>query len=220
MLHRWQLVSLRSVESGLAIPVSIGTCSRPGTDGVIDGGANIGEFAGLVRSALPSADLVCVEPHPGCATSLRAAGYRVVEAALWHSVGTITLEQPGKVTTSCKVVESGVRAHRSWGVDTIRLDDLLIKGARILVKLDLQGAEIMAFKGMDSLWERTEAVLSEVSIGPQGSYEPIRELMAQRDFREVSTLNELETEGKIVEADKLWIRTDSCSSRASISYCS
>ncbi len=53
-----------------------------GYDGVIDGGANIGEFAGLVRSALPHADLVCIEPHPFCARALRRQGYRVVEAAL------------------------------------------------------------------------------------------------------------------------------------------
>jgi hypothetical protein len=40
-------------------------------DGVIDGGANVGEFAQIVRAALPRADLVCVEPNKECAAVLR-----------------------------------------------------------------------------------------------------------------------------------------------------
>ena len=43
-------------------------------DGVIDGGANIGEFASLVRIGLPGADLVCVEPQPDCADILVKRG--------------------------------------------------------------------------------------------------------------------------------------------------
>lgn len=172
-------------------------------DGVIDGGANVGEFAGLVRAALPQADLVCVEPHPGCAATLRADGYRVVEAALWHSAGRLTLSQPAEATTSCSVMESG--ALGSWEVASTRLEDLEIQGAKLLLKLDLQGAEIEAFKGMDTLWHRIAAVLSEVSIGPGGNYEKISSLLSERGFRETSTFNELEKDGKVVEADKLWI---------------
>jgi hypothetical protein len=52
-------------------------------DGVIDGGANVGEFAKIARTALPQADLLCVELHPECAAKLRQGGLRVVEAALW-----------------------------------------------------------------------------------------------------------------------------------------
>lgn len=174
-------------------------------DGVIDGGANVGEFAGLVRAALPQADLVCVEPHPGCAATLRADGFRMVEAALWHSAGRLTLSQPAEATTSCSVIESG--ALGSWEVASARLDDLEIRGAKLLLKLDLQGAEIEAFKGMDTLWSRVAAVLCEVSLGPGGNYENIRTLLSERGFREASTLNELEADGQVVEADKLWLRT-------------
>src|SRR6187401_2254777 len=47
-----------------------------GFDGVIDVGATRGEFAQIVRAALPEADLVCVEPNKQCAATLRAGGYR------------------------------------------------------------------------------------------------------------------------------------------------
>jgi len=175
-------------------------------DGVIDGGANIGEFAGLVRAALPKAGLVCVEPHPECATILRAAGYHVVEAALWHSSGKITLAQPAAATTSCSVMQTGRNSLGTWEVDAVRLEDLPIQGTRLLLKFDLQGAELQAFKGMGNLWDRCAAVMTEVSIGPEGTYEIIRALLAERGFREASTFNELEENGRVVEADKLWVK--------------
>ena len=63
-------------------------------DGVIDGGANVGEFANLARGALPSAHLICVEPHPECARVLRKDGFEVVEAALWDKPSRLSLVQP------------------------------------------------------------------------------------------------------------------------------
>ena len=90
----------------------------------------------------------------------------------------------------------------------IRLDELPIKGDRILVKLDLQGAEVEAIEGMDKLWPRCEALLLEVSIGAGGSYEVIRQLLKQKGYCEYSTVNELESIGRVVEADKLWVRSE------------
>ena len=68
-------------------------------DGVIDGGANIGEFADVVRAALPRADLICVEPHPASAAILRKNGYKVVEAALWKEPTRLRLRQPTASST-------------------------------------------------------------------------------------------------------------------------
>jgi hypothetical protein len=91
-------------------------------------------------------------------------------------------------------------------VDTVRLDEIGVAGERILVKLDLQGAEAEALEGMELLWPRCAAVLIEVSYGPSGSYEPLRSLLAARGFAEAGTLNELEEGGLPIEADKLFVR--------------
>ena len=177
-------------------------------DGVIDGGANVGEFAAVVRGVLPKSDLVCVEPQPNCAANLRRQGYRVVEAALWRDKGTLTLSQPTSETTSCTVLVANDNvAKATWVVPSIALQDLQIAGARILVKLDLQGAEPIALEGMGPLWERCAGLLVEVSIGPTGTYEKIRELLASHGFSEYSTTNELSVAGRVVEADKLWLRS-------------
>lgn len=181
-------------------------------DGVIDGGANVGEFAQIVRAALPGADLLCVEPNHECANALRRRGFRVVEAALWHSATDLTLTQPTAASTSCTVLPGEQGADPSaptWTVPAVRLDSLEVSGTHILVKLDLQGAEMQALEGMGELWKRCAGVLLEVSCGTEGTYEPLRTLLADRGFYEASTTNELWGNGRVIEADKLWLRAES-----------
>jgi hypothetical protein len=91
-------------------------------------------------------------------------------------------------------------------VETVRLDQLPVSGWRVLVKLDLQGAEPQAIEGMGELWDRCAGLLLEVSLGEQGTYEPLRSRLAAHGFLEAATFNELEADGTVVEADKLWRR--------------
>jgi FkbM family methyltransferase len=184
----------------------VGHLRRNLYDGVVDGGASIGEFAALVRFASPGTPLLCVEPHPASAARLRGRGFKVVEAALWHEPGRVTLTQPTRAATSCSLIPGDTTGLASWTVDAVRLDQLEIPGRRVLVKLDLQGAEIQALEGMGELWDRCAALLLEVSYGARGTYEPLRALLTARGFFEAGTFNELETEAGIVEADKLWLR--------------
>jgi FkbM family methyltransferase len=179
---------------------------RAGYDAVVDGGAGIGEFAALVRLALPKASLLCVEPHPASAAALRRRGFTVVEAALWREPGEAILSQPEAAATSCTLLASNDRALASWRVSTMRLDELGVIGERVLVKLDLQGAEVAALEGMQRLWDRCAGLLLEVSYGDGGTYEPLRERLLERGFVEAATLNELETGAGVMEADKLFLR--------------
>lgn len=173
-------------------------------DGVIDGGANIGEFAQAVRVALPKAHLICVEPHAGCAADLRKQRFEVVEAALWNQKGKLKLFQPG-ATTSCTVMEvSGTEKYVE--VDAVRLDELPIRGNRLLVKLDLQGAEPVALEALGDLERRCEGFLLEVSLRPDGNYHKLDEYFRAKGFRQFASVNEL-FEGDVqVEADILWMR--------------
>jgi FkbM family methyltransferase len=183
-----------------------GHLRRGSYDAIVDGGASIGEFAALVRLACPRTPLLCVEPPPASAARLRRRGFTVVEAALWHETGRATLTQPTPASTSSTLVAGGAAGLFSWAVDTVRLDQLPIPGRRVLVKLDLQGAEPKALEGMGELWDRCAGLLLEVSYGDRGTYEPLRALLAERGFFEAGTFNELETDAGIVEADKLWLR--------------
>jgi len=182
--------------------------ARGSYDAIVDGGASIGEFAALARFACPRAPLVCVEPHPASAARLRERGFSVIEAALWNERGTATLTQPADAVTSCSLLAATAQERPTWTVATVRLDQLSVPGTRVLVKLDLQGAEPQALEGMGELWDRCAGLLLEVSYGERGSYEPLRALLASKGFFEAATFNELETDEGVVEADKLWLRRD------------
>ena len=177
-----------------------------GFDSIVDGGAAVGEFAFAARDTCQGVPLVCIEPHPPSAEILRRNGFRVVEAALWKAPGRLRLTQPTDATTSCTVTLESVSGRPSWDVDAVRLDEIGIPGERILLKLDLQGAEAEALGGVGSLWPRCAAVLLEVSYGPSGSYERLRTFLAAQGFAEAGTLNELEEGGLPIEADKLFVR--------------
>jgi hypothetical protein len=107
--------------------------------------------------------------------------------------------------TSCALA-TGAPERPTWKVTTVRLDQLSVPGVRVLVKLDLQGAEPKALEGMGELWDRCAGLLLEGSYGENGSYEPLRSLLAGKGFFEAATFNELETDEGAVEADKLWLR--------------
>jgi len=220
----------RSLLVGLRIPIVAGALTRfakiwlrhariarhlatGGYDSIVDGGASIGEFAALARLACPCVPLLCVEPHPASAARLRQRGFTIVEAALWHERGTATLAQPTDVATSSSLLAAAGPGQGSWTVVTVRLDQLSVPGRRVLVKLDLQGAEPQALEGMGELWDRCAGLLLEVSYGERGSYEPLRALLGEKGFLEAATLNELDTQAGVIEADKLWLRRERSPSR-------
>ena len=175
-------------------------------DGVIDAGANIGEFAELVRIGLPSARLFCVEPHPTCAQKLRSKGFDVIEAALWsQSKLTLDLVQQNESSTSCQLGASII--HRpSWKVSTLRLDEIPIIGDRLLIKLDLQGAELKALTGMGSLWERCDGFVIETCMGLQGNSRTLQELFEAKGYSNHGTLNQFYEGDILTEIDQVWVR--------------
>lgn len=177
-------------------------------DQVVDGGANVGEFAAVVRAARPDLPLLCVEPHPEAAAVLRKRGFEVVEAALWSSRGMATLTQPAAASTSATLMKAEGLKVASYEVATVRLDELPLSGRRILIKLDLQGAEPAALEGLGACWERVAGVLLEVSYGPDGSSRQLAAELVRHGFHEAATFNELDEGGIAVEADKLWLTSE------------
>jgi FkbM family methyltransferase len=128
------------------------------SDVVIDVGAHLGTFT---RIALQHGArlVVAVEPDPvnavcfarTFAPEIISGRVRLVEAAAWHSPGTLNFEL-GNASQTGRVAGSG--SSRSISVRALRLDDLAdeLKVGRVdFIKMDIEGAERHALAGAQRL---------------------------------------------------------------------
>jgi FkbM family methyltransferase len=131
--------------------------TRPG-DVVVDAGASVGVHAvSLAARVGPTGRVLCFEPLPRIASALRRTlmlnGYRdaeVHELALSDRAGRAQLHAVSaeSTLTSLFPLASDVQST-TIDVETVPLDDILQTGARVdVVKLDIEGAEPRAWRGM------------------------------------------------------------------------
>jgi FkbM family methyltransferase len=143
-----------------------------GADVVLDIGAHMGYYSLLGASAAPGATVVAVEASPENAEALRRnvadAGVRVVHAAFAAGPGTATIQ----VTEASD--NSGFSGHPNSptestvevpAVDGEQLD--LPAGRRLVVKLDVEGHELAALTGLETVLARFEDVRLLVEMNPK-----------------------------------------------------
>ncbi len=192
---------------------------------IVDGGANIGDFARRAASIFPLATVYLVEPQPACYEALKQLAqnnrFRLHAVALGAEDATIDLAiNPDGITTGAHVLPD---AKQSIGsacrrVPVARLDTLLapviVTEDRCLLKLDLQGWELEALKGADGILNRIEVILSEVSFFAQ-AYEPSIEVLirflSERGFalHDIAALAARRRDNRAHQGDFVFVRRDS-----------
>lgn len=148
-------------------------------DVVLDLGGNVGFFASHARSLWPGARIISVEPHPENLLELQAlakadGNMQVIEAAIgvgpvWRVAGSANGAMECYVTAGSAYPEAGVRAHLATGeakvdaaehrfkptsIPSILPSALAVhvpEGARLLVKVDVEGGEHSIFDDPDSM---------------------------------------------------------------------
>ncbi len=140
----------------------------------IDAGANIGIFsANFSRAVGPSGRVISIEMMPQTAHSLRQTialnslgNVELIEMALSDEAGSaIHVGMPDRShfgqASIIRNVESG---GRSISVETTTLDDVTQGLDRVhVIKMDLEGAELLALRGARRTLQITDAVLYEVA---------------------------------------------------------
>jgi FkbM family methyltransferase len=138
---------------------------KPG-DMFVDVGANIGYFTLLAAQAVgDTGRVVAVEAHPGLAELLRRntvingvhPRVQVFPHAAWSEATKLRFHQRAHYSANSSVGSMGEAALSEFDdhedvveVEAVRLDDLLAGVARVdLVKVDVEGAEVRAFTGME-----------------------------------------------------------------------
>jgi FkbM family methyltransferase len=142
---------------------------------ILDVGANVGDWTRMARAIFPDARFLLIEPQletresldnlcaefPNVSWVLAGAGARKGQSYL-NVGGDLGVSSffPG-------VDEALVRAGKQRQVDVITIDELLHAhglGVPELVKMDVQGFEIEALKGGESLFGKTDLFVLEASL--------------------------------------------------------
>jgi FkbM family methyltransferase len=144
---------------------------------VWDIGTNCGTFAFSCKQA---SERMAVEPDPFLANLLRqsseASGVpvKVVQAAVGSTAGkaVLTIARRGRATNHLASVEGSTQTGGERGrimVDVVSLDSLLTHSTPDFVKIDIEGAEVLALEGASDLLSRVRPKMYlEVAPGNEG----------------------------------------------------
>lgn len=197
---------------------------QPG--GMIDIGANVGDWSRMARSVFPAVPLVMVDGNPEMAAPLRAtvdalgSHVGVVSALLgpdvrsdvpFHVVGTGSGVLPELTTFS--------RDVRHLPMTTL---DQVVEGmtqaavaAPLLMKLDVQGFELEVLRGGARTLGMAEVVILETSVLPYNegapTFEDVVAFMRTAGFSVADFCGQFrrETDHALYQTDVAFVRTDS-----------
>jgi FkbM family methyltransferase len=200
-----------------------------GIDLVFDVGANIGQYAKLLRTAGYSGRIVSFEPVSSAFADLQRAAandpnWEVACLALGGDKGEKKINV-GAMTqmSSLRTIRNEFAAHHDSGkmagaqsISIVRLDEVFARYARnqdrVLLKMDVQGYEDEVLNGASGILDRITAIQSELAIVP--SYSEQKDWIAMIDifkrlgFSLVDLTNGARNhEDHLYEVDGLFLRT-------------
>jgi FkbM family methyltransferase len=194
---------------------------------LIDVGANIGQFSLLTRAIHPGAVIHAFEPLSAMADTYDAlfAGDRAAtlhRVAAGETAGSAEINVSGRpdsssllpITAQQEAIFPGTAKASVETIRVERIDDILRDTKLpqpILVKLDVQGFELAALKGMPELLERAAHVYAEVSFVELYQGQPLAPeiiaWLAKRGFTVTGVHNlSFMANGATVQADMLFSR--------------
>lgn len=192
---------------------------------IVDGGANIGDFAQCAGKIFAKAKIHLVDPQPACRNSLARLAqdqrFQLHTVALGAEDAFTDLAiDPAGVTTGAHVLPNAQTPSTSRHVriamarlDTLLESEITIED-RTLLKLDLQGWELEALKGAERTLKQIEVILTEVSFFAQAYEPPIETLVGFLDERgfalhDIAALAARRRDNRGHQGDFLFVRRDS-----------
>ena len=191
---------------------------------IVDGGANVGDFARMAKAAFAPLRIDLIEPQPACQKPLMALVDLAPEcvlhaAAIGRAVGTLQMAlDPEEPSTGAHISnDPGVPVGTVHPVPVDTLDAILAgitPDDRTFLKLDLQGWELEALQGAQAVLPAIEVILIEVSFFAQAYEPPVATLigfLADRGFvmHDIAALVGRQRDNRAHQADFVFIRLDS-----------
>lgn len=190
---------------------------------IIDGGAHLGSFSLAAHKLFPDARVHLVEPQPACRPGLdklaATLGFAFHPYALSDRAGTARLMCYATPNTGAFIAwNDTTTADVEVEVETRTLDQLfaakLTPNDRALLKLDLQGHELIALAGAKALLPAVEVVVIEVSFFRQIAEPTIPQLIgffdqAGFDLFDVAALSGRTRDDRLRQGDFIFVRRGS-----------
>jgi FkbM family methyltransferase len=196
-------------------------------DGIIDVGANRGQFALACRLALPGVPVVAFEPIPAEAATFRKvhealSKVTLIESALGETKGVATLHL-SKSADSSSLLPIGKKQTELFA-DTAEIGTITVPVHRLdefaeswpdhrhqLLKLDVQGYELNVLRGATETLKSCAYVYAECSevalYDGQALRSEVEEYLKHKGFAVQGRYNEQLDKGQLIQADYLFSRT-------------
>ena len=196
-------------------------------DGVIDVGANRGQFTLACRLALPAVPVIAFEPIPAEAATFRrvhgcSSLVRLIETAAGETKGTAILHL-SKSADSSSLLPIGRRQIEFFG-NTVEIGTLNVPVQRLddngegwagrtrqLLKLDVQGFELSVLRGAVETLKSCAYVYAECSevalYDGQALRTEVEGFLKTQGFIGQGRFNEQRHAGQLVQADYLFRRS-------------
>jgi FkbM family methyltransferase len=192
---------------------------------IIDGGAHLGHFALQAKAIFPKAIIHMVEPQPACRKELEALS--VTHKFLFHPYALATEAEAregnlrlaiGDVPTTGAHISPNSKDATTVPVATSTLDQLfdhhIGPDDRAFLKLDLQGYELAALRGGETVLKSIEVILTEVSFFAQAYEPPIATLTNFFDNRkfdlfDIAALSGRPRDNRLKQGDFIFVKRGS-----------
>jgi FkbM family methyltransferase len=145
---------------------------RPG-DVVLDIGANIGFYASILSELVgPEGEVHCFEPDPENFSKLKEAGGNIKNIflnnkAVGAETGTLTIYTSNELNVDHRTYKPESYASK-FEIPAVSIDDYLAGKKADFIKMDIQGFEIAAIKGMKATLESNGSVKVLTEFWPYG----------------------------------------------------
>jgi FkbM family methyltransferase len=211
-----------------AMPDSLRGIARAGFEPtvIIDAGANMGQWAQRVSDAFPAVPLHLIEPQAACRAALLALGSARGSA----EIHTTAVTRPGRTSvrmtgasagsSGAHVLGDGERGEDESRLPATTLDQLFAHRVhdtdRVLLKLDLEGHELDALDGAESLLRRvevlvTEAQFFEIERNGHPTFADLMAVLGKRGFvlYDIAALASRPRDGRLRMGDVIFVRRGS-----------
>ncbi len=193
---------------------------------IIDGGANMAQWARKAADAFPGVPLHLIEPQSACQAELRAFAASIGSVEIHMTAVTrpghalVRMVHATAGSSGAHVLGDAEPEENAAWLPATTLDRLFADRVgdsdRVLLKLDLEGHEVDALEGAETLLRRVEVLVTEMQVfeierNGHATFAKLMTILGERGFAfyDVAALASRPRDGRLRLGDVVFVRRGS-----------